>query len=72
MLLFIILLIIVLQNIKKEKVLKENRIRLQKSDEKYRALADRTNEGTLIIQNGKCTYSNPSVRKMLGFSEMNF
>ena len=69
MLLFIILLIIVLQNIKKEKVLKENRIRLQKSDEKYRALADRTNEGTLIIQNGKCTYSNPSVRKMLGYSE---
>ncbi len=69
MLLFIILLVIVLQNIKKEKVLKESRIRLQKSDEKYRALADRTNEGTLIIQNGKCTYSNPSVRKMLSYSE---
>ena len=69
MLLFIILLIIVLQNIKKERILKESRIRLLKSDEKYRALANRTNEGTLIIQNGKCTYSNPSVRKMLGFSE---
>ncbi len=69
MLLFLILLIIVLQNIKKEKILRENRLRLQKSDEKYRALADRTNEGTLIVQNGKCTYSNPSVRKMLGYSE---
>ena len=69
MILFIILLIIVLQNIKKEKNLKTSRLRLQKSDEKYRALADRTNEGTLIIQNGKCTYSNPSVRKMLNYSE---
>ena len=69
MVLVIILLVIVLQNIKKEKILKESRVRLQKSDEKYRALADMTNEGTLMIQNGKCTYSNPSVRKMLGYSE---
>ncbi len=69
MLLSIILLLILFQNIKKEKTIRESRLRLQKSDEKYRALANGSIEGTVIIQKGKCTYSNPSARKILMLTE---
>lgn len=65
----ILLFFLVTQSIKSEKVKQKKEKALAESNEKYRTLVSATGEGTLIIQNGKCTYSNPKIQNILGYTE---
>jgi len=42
---------------------------LRESHEKYAALVSATTEGTLMVLDGRCTYSNRTMAEMLGYSE---
>lgn len=42
---------------------------LRESEEKYRALIERANDGIVIIQDGVIKYMNPSVARMIGYSQ---
>jgi PAS domain S-box-containing protein len=42
---------------------------LQDSHEKYAALVEATTEGTLMVLDGRCAYSNATMAGMLGYSE---
>jgi PAS domain S-box-containing protein len=40
---------------------------LRESEEKYRNVVERSNDGIVIIQDGRIKYANPSVKRMTGY-----
>ncbi len=48
--------------------LKEAQYSLQESEEKYRNLVERANDGIVIVQDYKLCYANPQMAKMLGYN----
>ena len=49
-----------------KKVIKET---LKNSEEKYKNLVERANDGIVIIQDGKVKYTNPSITNLLGYEK---
>jgi PAS domain S-box-containing protein len=52
-----------------EKQRSRSEAELQDSHEKYAALVEATTEGTLMVLNGRCTYSNATMAETLGYTE---
>jgi PAS domain S-box-containing protein len=52
-----------------EKRRSKSEAELQDSHEKYAALVEATTEGTLMVLDGRCTYSNNTMAESLGYSE---
>ena len=67
-----LLVFIVIQSIKSEKAKLRKEKALAESNEKYRTLVSATGEGTIIVQDGKCSYANPKMQNILGYSEDEF
>jgi len=53
-------------DITKQKAIEET---LRESEERYKNLVERANDGIVIVQNGKIKYTNPSFLRMLGYSD---
>lgn len=53
-------------DITKQKAIEEA---LRESEERYKNLVERANDGIVIVQNGKIKYTNPSFLEMLGYSD---
>ena len=68
----LLLVFLVVQSIKSEKIKQKKDKALAESNEKYRTLVSATGEGTLIIQDGKCSYANPKMQNILGYTEDEF
>lgn len=45
---------------------------LRESHEKYRALVEVSTEGTMMVVDGRCTYFNPTMLRMLGYDADEF
>jgi PAS domain S-box-containing protein len=52
-----------------EKRRSKSEAELQESHEKYAALVEATTEGTLMVLNERCAYSNPTMAETLGYTE---
>ncbi len=50
---------------------KEMEEALKDSEEKYRNLVERANDGIVIVQEGKIKYVNPKITQMLGYDKSN-
>jgi diguanylate cyclase (GGDEF)-like protein/PAS domain S-box-containing protein len=48
---------------------KELQLALLNSEEKYREVVERSNDGIVIVQDGLIRYSNPSIERMLAFPD---
>jgi PAS domain S-box-containing protein len=52
-----------------EKRRSKSEAELKDSHEKYAALVEATTEGTLMVLDGRCAYSNPTMAETLGYTE---
>ena len=52
-----------------EKRRSKSEAELQESHEKYAALVEATTEGTLMVLNERCAYSNATMAETLGYTE---
>jgi PAS domain S-box-containing protein len=64
----ILLLFVLQQSLRIERRREDAVLRLRDSRARYRALAEATTEGTLLVVDGRCRYANPTFMAMLGYS----
>jgi PAS domain S-box-containing protein len=64
----LILLFVSLQSLRIERQRWTAEAALRESHERYRALVEASTEGTLMVLDGRCAYSNPVLQEMLGRS----
>ncbi len=71
---FIVLLLFFIthQSLRIERRRREAVEELDESLEKYRALVEAGTDGTMMVLEGKCTYSNGTVQELLGYSAEEF
>ncbi len=62
----LILLFVSLQSLRIERQRMAAETALRESHERYRALVEASTEGTLMVLEGRCAYSNPVLQEMLG------
>jgi PAS domain S-box-containing protein len=64
----LLLLFVLQQSLRIEKERQEVVDNLRDSTERYHALIEATTEGTLLVLDNQCTYANPILLKMLGYT----
>ncbi len=68
----LLLVYVIHQSLRIERQRREVVEDLDESHEKYRALVDAATEGTIMVLENKCTYSNTTAQEMLGYSPGEF
>lgn len=64
----LLLLFVLQQSLRIERLREEGVERLRDSHARYHALVEATTEGTLLVIDGRCRYANPTFLAMLGYT----
>jgi PAS domain S-box-containing protein len=64
----VLLLLVLQQSLRIERLREEGVERLRDSNARYHALVEATTEGTLLVIDGRCRYANPTFLGMLGYT----
>lgn len=65
----VVLAYLLLQGVRAERKRSDAEEALRESNERYRLLIEASTEGTLLVENGRCCYANPTFRSLVGYPE---